>query len=490
MFEILTTKQMRDFEENTMKKLNINETDLMKKAGLALTKDFLSRVNPDINAKILVLAGIGNNGGDSLVMQKELIKSGYDLKLCVIGNLEKASSSFKYYFDPSNDNLLIDNQEALEELEKEINDYKYVIDAIFGIGLKREVKGIQEKVIEILNKHERIVYSIDIPSGLSPDSGLVLNKAVKANYTGVLGNMVFGNLLNDALDHQGEINILDIEIIGDETVKAKYLELDEINIKPMERKHNSYKYTYGLGLFIGGHVSMMGAIQMAAMASIRSGLGIARVIHGDMTNSFTRFYPELIFQSVTKYENIKPFLNKANSIVFGPGMETNSPMFNRVLDHLLNKDNPILIDAGGLEYINLNQKPKNMNCILTPHSGELARMFSVTVKEVIEEPLKYISMLTELGYTVVYKGPASIIADKNETYIIQAKNPGLAKAGTGDCLSGIIASYMVNNTPIQAALKGVALHSLAAENAVRNKSIYSMTASDLIESISEVLKNL
>ncbi len=487
---VFSVTEMREAEEYTMKTLNISVTELMFKAGKALAEDFLSRVKPEKSSRILMVSGTGNNGGDGLVLTKELLDFDYQVELMIIGDMTRASESFKHYLDGINVILNVRNDADIDNVKETFEKADYILDGIFGIGLKREVSGVYRSIIDIINETNKPVYSLDIPSGISPENGIKLGTSIKAKFTGVVGNLKLGNLLNDALDHHGEIEILDIGIISNDSQNITYLDFHDVDINPLERTHNSNKYTYGLGLFIGGSKTMMGAIQMAAMSSLRSGLGIARVFYEESATNITQLFPELILQSYNKYETIKNHLPKAKAIVFGPGMEKNSPASNRVLDHLLKKDIPLLIDAGGLAYINTQQSLESNHCVLTPHAGELARMFSVDTKEVLNAPLEYIGRLTEKGYVVLYKGPATIISDQKKTYILQAKNPGLAKAGTGDVLSGIIAAYLISNDPISAAIKGMALHSLAAETAREKIGVCSMTASDVIKSIGDVLKGL
>lgn len=488
MEKVLSVAMMKAAESFTMNKFNISETDLMAKAGKALAEDFLTRGKPGKSNLVLFVLGIGNNGGDGLVVFRTLIEKGYLVKLLIIGNITNASESFKYYFDENFDYVNTKDKTNLEQTRVLIESADYIIDGIFGIGLKREIKGIYKEIVDMVNLSSSTTYSLDIPSGISPENGIILGTAIKSDLTGVVGYLKFGNLLNDALDYHGKIKVLDVGIISETESETEYIDFHDVDISPLERKHNSHKYTYGLGLFLGGNITMMGSIQMSAMAAMKSGLGIARVLHGKSVPNVVQLYPELILQSISKYETVKQFLPKAKTIVFGPGMEKNSPMFGRVLDHLLNKEIPLLVDANGLEYININQSLESEHVIITPHAGELARMVSVKVEEVLENPLRYINSLTKKGYVVLLKGPATIIADKEKTYILQAKNPGLAKAGTGDVLSGIISAYLVDDKPIRAAVKGMALHSLVAEKARESVGVYSLTATDIINSISKVLK--
>ncbi|MFA6647553.1 MAG: NAD(P)H-hydrate epimerase, partial [Candidatus Izemoplasmatales bacterium] len=273
MIKVFYEKEIRRQEKITCEEKQICSKDLMYQAGYVLTKDFLSRVLRDSNQQVLVIANTGNNGGDALIMYQELMKLGYRAKLVIVGNLEKASEDFMFYYDR------IESKEeifSINHVKDLLLSSRYVIDGIFGIGLKKEVSGEYKDLINLINKSEKIIYSIDIPSGIHPDSGLVMNAAVKANFTGVVGYYKLGNFLNDALDYHGETKLLDIGLIEGYS-DIYYLNLDEVDLSK-KRLHNSNKYSYGKVAFIGSS-SMPGAINLAAISALRSGIGLAEVFY-------------------------------------------------------------------------------------------------------------------------------------------------------------------------------------------------------------------
>ncbi len=484
---VYDVQAVKEAEAWTMEKLNISEVELMKKAGTELTADFLSRVKPEKTARILIVASTGNNGGDSLVMYNKLKQEGFDPKLVVLGDLAKASTSFKHYFAKIKKYENIDTGNRIGEFEKFVKATDILIDGIFGLGLSRNVEGIYAQAIDIINDNRLTVYSIDIPSGISPENGLVLNKAIKADYTGVLGLLKIGNLINDALDYHGHWQLLDIGIEPRVSSKIKYVDYHEIDISPKARFNNSHKYTYGYGLFFGGDQGMTGSIQMSALAALRSGMGIAKVVSATALESMNRFYPEILYQSIKAPEEIDADIQKASSAVFGPGMKPGAKLFGQILDQLISQNIPVLIDAGGFKYLDEKQ-PGKSKIVLTPHQGELTRIFAVKPAQIVREPFTYIAKLTDRGFTVLLKGPATIIADNNQIFISQAINPGLAKAGTGDVLSGMIGAYLSGFAPIEACLRGFALHCLAGQKARQAKTVYSILPTDIIDQISEVFK--
>ncbi|OQX93098.1 MAG: NAD(P)H-hydrate dehydratase [Tenericutes bacterium 4572_104] len=308
--------------------------------------------------------------------------------------------------------------------------------------------------------------------------------AIKANFTGVVGLYKIGNLINDAMDYHGEMKLLDINIIKETSLKSKFIEIDKYHLTLKKRLHNSHKYSYGLGVFIGGSKAMMGSIQMSAMAGLKSGLGIVKILTEE--NNFTQFYPELIID-YNLGNNTIPELEKAKVVVFGPGIKKNTN-HQILLNYLLEKDIPLIIDGSGFLYIE-PKSYKNKNIILTPHLGELAKFLRVEQKEILNAPLKYLKEITDLGFHILLKGPCNILASQDEIRFIQVNNTGLATAGSGDVLTGIISGMLANNLDILKALTdSIFIQQVSSDYA---KDLYgetSIIATDILNNIYKVLK--
>ncbi len=484
--EVVSVKQMRILEEQTMKIKNLTSIDLMKDAGLALTDDFLKRVNPKKSSIITVFAGVGNNGGDALTVAIELQKKGYTPHVFVIGNFSKASDTFRNYFDEVGQVKIIDSYESLDLYQESIFSSNYIIEGIFGIGLTKPIIGFREQLIKYINESDTIVYSIDIPSGINPENGLVLGEAIKANYTGIVGLYKVGNLMNDAMDYHGKMKLLDINIIREASLKSTFIDIRNYHLELKKRLHNSHKYSYGLGVFIGGSKAMMGSIQMSAIAGLKSGLGIVKILTETNDFNFTQFYPELMIDSNLGNDSI-PELKKAKVVVFGPGLNLHKN-HQILLDYLLEKDIPLIIDGSGFKYLE-PKSYKNKNIILTPHLGELAKFLSVRQTNIIENPLYYIKKITDLGFHILLKGPCNILASKDEIRFIQVNNTGLATAGSGDVLSGIISGMLANNLDILKALTdSVFIQQVSSDYAKNLYGETSMLATDVLSNIHKVLK--
>lgn len=483
---ILNVSEMRDFETYTMEVLDMKEVELMHQAGKALTKDFINRTNANKNSRISLILGTGNNGGDGLVMALELQKSGFKTTIYIIGNIDNTSDAFSHYFKMIDGYSNILNNDGVNEYRNEILNTDFIIDGLFGIGLARDITDYRKDLIHLINQSTAQKYSIDIPSGLNPNTGLVMNTCVNADFTGIVGYYKLGNLLNNALDMQGEIQVVDIGLITKYIINRQYIDLEDQHLHVPNIAHGMNKYTKGLGLFFGGRKQMMGSIQMSAISGLKSGLGIA-CVGSNLTHSFTQFYPELIIKDYQD-EDFNELIEKAKVVVFGPGMEKQDKRYLELFEKVMNEDKPVILDATGLEYLDLEKKYMNKQVILTPHTGEMARLFNVRTKSVLENPLKYVNTLTNLGYHVILKGQTTIIASQDEMLFIQAKNPGLATAGSGDVLSGIIAGYAAHYDLFDTMVQAVTLHSRAGMLAREKYSEISMTATNIIEHIHEVIK--
>lgn len=481
MESVLSVKEMREIESLSLKELKINEVDLMKQAGLELTEDFLERAKPEVHDVISVVSGVGHNGGDGLVMFLELLKRGYKPKMIILGHIDKASSAYRYLFDMVNKEtkVIFLTKENDIEVQKALVSSKYIVDALLGVGLTRPLDGQYLDLVQMINSLQKKVYSVDIPTGIHPDNGLLFNEAIRADYTGVIGVYKYGNIINDALDYHGDIKVLDIGLVKKHDVEVKLISEKDFSIQPKKRIHNSYKYHYGLGYFIGGSKTMPGAINLSVLAAMRAGQGIAHVVQENPVPK----HLEVIYEDINEDFDF----SKADSIVFGPGLNPNEKSYKKIYDKINDSKIKSVIDGGGLKFVDLD-KVNNPNIILTPHEKEFSDLFDVDVLEVEHHPFEYIKKIVDKGITLLLKGQTNVIANKKHIYLYQAKNPGLATAGSGDVLAGIISSYLIDNEPLSACIKGVLLHSKAASLARETYGEVSMLAGDIISHIHKVIK--
>jgi NAD(P)H-hydrate epimerase len=517
--KVLTGTQMSNIDKRAITELNIDGLILMETAGLKvfqkiqeIIKDW-DKSEQTTFKNIVVVAGKGNNGGDGFVIARHLIQAG--IPTTVYGTTEYLNlygETLKNYQALENfGDINIITDETLEDLRDNIIESSIVVDALFGTGFKGTVEDIYEEIIEIINESDGIIISVDIPSGVEADTGKVLNIAVEADYTITFAAPKLGLLLFPGADYAGEVETVDIsipEILIATTDSNTYLTDDDYVFNTMPwRPENSNKGTYGKTLTIAGCQSMTGAGLLSAISILKSGAGTSTLASpSSVVPYLTGSYPEITFlplkenalktlcaESATELDDK---LDNYQSILIGPGLSINKDIIeflDIIISKLLETEIPVLIDADGLNCLSkLSGIKLTENFILTPHPRELSRLLKVEKEEILEDRLKYAQLAAKkYNCCVILKGAKSIIATEECAYINPTGNSGLATAGTGDVLSGIITSLMVQGlTTFEAGICGTYIHGLAADIAVNDKTEFSLLATDVINYIPEALKKL
>jgi len=488
-FPVLSVKAMHELDQKTLTHQQLTPLELLIRAGYQLTEALLKQLflNP-AEDKFLCVAGPGLNGGDAIVMADRLKTLGFEVRLFII-NLASMHETSKRALASLHPDIQISSD--LKTLKTWLVKSHFVIDGIFGIGLNKPVKGKYLEAIHLINARDAYLISIDIPSGIHGDNGLVLGAAIKAQRTLIVGHYKLGNVLQDAKDYQGIRTLVDIGL--EPLINHKSYLVHEGYFKDLRvhRKHHTHKYDYGSVLTIGGAKGMMGAPYLASLSALKMGTGLSFTMHHkkDYQERF-KLHPEIMAFPYETLDDLKAILPKQKAIVFGPGLGRHNDTNDTILKALLETTHPIIIDADGLFYLKpyLNQSPKKP-IILTPHVGEMARLFEVHKEKVQDDPLYYIKKLTAKSYTVLLKGPTSILASKNKILLSAFGTPVLATAGSGDVLSGMIAALIAKGfDPFEALNFAVYIHSQAGYSAGLKLGVESVLASDIIHHIGAVLE--
>lgn len=497
--QIVSAQEMRLLDRLTIKEKNITSFELMTHAGMGIFKYIIAKELISLSDSILIVSSTGNNGGDGLVVAGLLSDTGVDVRIVLLGNTENQSVENKQATQECVKKGLkinkISIEEDLELFASLIDEATIVVDGIFGTGLNNDVKGIYQEVITYINRSYAKVISIDLPSGINADNGLVMKVAVKADHTIVIQNYKQGNLLNDALDYSGKIHLIDIGILQNLYPEPQIL-LHTIYLrnKIQKRPRNSHKYHFGSILTIGGTKGMMGAPILAGISALKTGTGLSSVTYNEKYAKYINNpYPELMVNTYLGIEDIPSQVQKKSAIIFGPGLGKNDEVNINILNYLLSLDVPLIVDADGIYYLKqlIKEYSTRPNLVITPHYQEMATFLGINIEDVKQEPVLFAKNIAHTyNMTVVLKGACTIITNNEETYFSIHGNPGMATAGTGDALSGIIASLLGRGyTPLEASKLGVLIHSKAGEIASIDYGEESMTASDLINSIYKVLKD-
>lgn len=456
-------------------------TTLMERAGKALF-DALQQHFPQTK-DLLVLCGSGNNGGDGFVVARLAKQAGLNVTLYCNAELQKASSDTQL----ARQKWLDIEGEIQANLPTTFNSFDLIIDALLGTGIKQAVREPYQTIIAQINQAQRPVISIDIPSGINADTGQVYGQAIQATLTVTFVALKAGLLTGIGKQYCGKLLLDDLGIANQfeqiATSNGTFYQLEHIPPLP-KRQINSYKGHFGRLLCIGGYRTMPGAIRLSANAALRCGAGLVNVLcHPESRVLVHNNLPELILEDDST--TLQPLLEWADSIIIGPGLsqqQWGKSLFKQVVDYQGKHCKPLVIDADGLTL--LAQAPLTLghHCILTPHPGEAARLLNCSVNEIETDRLASAQKIAQKYQCQVnLKGAGSVIITDTQLAICQDGNPGMASAGMGDTLTGIIGALLAQGlNSADALLHASALHARAGDLAAQKDGEHGMLASDLI----------
>ncbi|ANB59812.1 NAD(P)H-hydrate dehydratase [Anoxybacteroides amylolyticum] len=498
---VVTASEMYAIDRYTIEKVGISEDTLMENAGQAIATILRERF--DKTARIAILAGSGNNGGDGVVTARVLKSEGYNVDLWLIPSSEKMKGAAKRALDIYQHA----GYEAKSYIEHSLSLERYdvIVDALLGIGVKGEVRSPYKEIIQEVNNIDSLtVYAIDLPSGIPADGGEV-EIAIQADVTMTVQYPKLSAYTFPTADYYGELVVVDIGIPPRALEIASFCQLwTEADVKQTlpVRKRSSHKGTYGKALIIGGSRPMPGAITLTAKAALRSGAGLLTMaVPDDIYPVVANRIPEaMLFPCQTETGYFAGAIDFASldvdAIAIGPGMGRTAGT-NQIVQATLAQDVPVVLDADALffwkEYAFL-LKTRTKPTVITPHPGELARMLQLSIQEVEKHRFTLSKQLaTDYGIYVVLKGPYTIVTTPDgKQYINATGNPALAKGGSGDVLTGIIVAFLMQHDSIQTAVSNaVFVHGKAADWLVQHgHSPHSVLATDVIDALPSILFEL
>lgn len=478
---VYSTEQIREIEYIAMNQQGIAGFDLMKQAGQsafsAMCKHF-----PHAK-KIIVVTGIGNNAGDGYIVARLALDAGLLCQVMPLGKIDSlkgdAAQAQQYFMS---------HEESTEvTTEHDLTQYDLIVDAILGIGLKRPLNGLFANIIDQINACTMPVLSLDVPSGLNADTGKIFAHAVQAELCVTFIGLKSGLLTGLARDHINHLVLAPLSIDSKTLNKVKNLGstiADSIRNKFLpQRKATSYKGTFGHVLVIGGNRGYPNAARLAGEAAARVGAGLVSVItHPDSVSPIASGCASLMVTGSEDTHALNDLLKQATTIIIGPGLGRDAwakKMFARVIGCKL----PTIIDADALHW--LSQNPGiHPHSILTPHSGEAAKLLSCAKIDIESDRLSAVLAINEQyqGVTVL-KGAGTLICHDRQLRFCTGGNASLATGGTGDVLSGIIGGLVAQGIPLaDAAACGVHIHAKASE-LISNQGTRGKLASDLFSQL-------
>jgi len=500
MIKILNALQIKDADKHTIQNEPISSIDLMERAANAFVLQFHADYS-EIDYPIHIFCGNGNNGGDGLAIARLLLHQKKEVTVYVF-------HAKKYAVDFSNN--LIRLQKKNKKCIHYINDVSFIdnilsnsfiIDSIFGTGLNATINedSLQYKIIEKINsRHFYQVIAVDIPSGLFADQS-TNSICIEANKTYTFQFPKLSFLLPESGKYVNDFTVLDINLHPDIINKSHtlfyYITKKDIADKIKYRKKYSHKGTYGHALIIAGSYGKMGAAVLTSKACLRSGCGLVTVhIPKCGYEIMQTFFPEAMcsIDKNAKYFSKNSEDGKYDTVAIGPGIGTHPTTIKAFENLLAQVKTPIIMDADALNILSKKKELQKLvpkNSILTPHPKEFERLVGAWTNDFERLTLQQ-NFSKKNKVIVILKGANTSISDINGcVYFNSTGNAGMATAGTGDVLTGIITSLLAQQyAPLDAAIMGVYLHGLAGDNALQQQSMESLIASDIIENIGAAFK--
>lgn len=487
MKKLLTSKRMQEIDAYTSTQFQLSSLVLMERAALC-TVQAIEEAQFDLN-RIAVICGTGNNGGDGVAVARILKERNVSSDVFVIGDKAKLSSSLSTQIYTYEQYGVSVNYITTTELISTLNtsNYTLIVDALFGVGLNRILDDSYQNLIHTINELSSDIVSVDIPSGVNATDGSIMGAAVKSQLTVTYGYYKIGQYLYPGSEYCGKLILNPIGIVQDieHHIDDVYLH-DSINRRT--RPAYSNKGTFGKLLIIAGSSDVAGALIMAAKSAFRSGVGMIKVItHERNRDLMIQELPEVM---ITTYQDKVPDLtydlNWANVVAIGPGLSTGN-VAKELLTTVLTKSTlPLVVDADAITLLAQNpvllQKKTVQTLIITPHLGEFSRISGEEITDIKNHLIKSCRNFAEKKDLIcVLKDSRTIISDGEHTYLNATGNCGMATAGSGDVLFGLIASLLAQGySPLDAASIGCYIHGACGDLAVESSSQSQLIATDII----------
>lgn len=508
--KILSAQKIKEGDAYTIKHEPISSVDLMERAGECCFRwiyDRAPNLFPDQlderDYAFKVFCGVGNNGGDGLVIARLLNRNGYDVEVFIVDFSDKQSDDFK-----TNLQRIAKSKMGIHRIKKEsdipeIPQNALVIDAMFGTGISRKVEGIAGSVIRKINQSGAVIVAIDMPSGLFDEDNSENDREtiVNANYTLTFQFLKLAFLLGENVGHVGQCEVLDIGLHPDfvESVETDRFYLTPVMVRSIVPVRNkfSHKGTFGHSAVIAGSKGKYGAAILCTRGAVHSGSGLVTTILPQSGIDVLQVsVPEAMAYITKGVDHLEgmPDLEPYSAIGMGPGMGTSSQTQKLVHDVLKNAKVPVVVDADAVNALAENPEWKKLlrpEIVLTPHPGEFKRLVGEWNND-FEKLEKQVAWAMANKVHLVLKGAhTSVATPDGKVYINSTGNPGMATGGSGDVLTGIITGLLAQGySPRDAAVAGVFLHGKSGDLASENNGHEALVASDLIKYLGKAFLSL
>jgi NAD(P)H-hydrate epimerase len=535
--KVVTANQMRRIDQQTIEDIGIPGMVLMEHAGSAIVRTIQSQF-PNCR-RIGIVVGKGNNGGDGLVIARQLSHVGQSVQIFLVSPPDHFTGDALTNLQiVQNLKLPIEHvcsETALEAMEGKIAACELIVDAIFGTGLRGGVRGDIAAVIERINAIQRPVIAIDLPSGLDADTGQVEGACIRADYTVTIGLPKRGLLLHPGAELTGQLEVADIgfpaRVINAQNIRVNWTQSTANARDPCAevcewippRPRHSHKGTYGRVFMVAGSTGMTGAAALGCEAALRVGAGLVTlgipkslnpILEVKLSEVMTLPLPETAEGSLAfaAKSQILEFVERTSSILaVGPGLSQGPETVELIHSLIRENRTPVVIDADGLNALSQGEmtveSPRatvkallsslTAPAVLTPHPGEMSRLIGSSVRELEQDRIGIaqqfapeLSNTSEQDITLVLKGAPTVIAGADgEVWLNSTGNPGMATAGMGDVLTGVIAGLIAQGvSSFNAAVLGVYLHGLAGDIVAQSLGMHGLMAGDVLNAIPKAIQ--
>ena len=515
MMLIVTAAQMQALDRRTIEEAGVPGTTLMERAGAGVVASLRQQIGSLRGKTITILCGKGNNGGDGFVVARLLHREQAKVKvlnMAPASDLSRDAATKYRQLVRTAGKTVAKPFSSANQIQSMLQDSDVIIDALLGTGLAAPVSGRYAEAIERINQAQRLTVAVDLPSGIHADTGAVLGQAVKADLTVTFGLPKLGLFQNQGIDHAGRVEIVDIGI------PSAYVDAVESRIHLITapfvrtalppRRLSSHKGTFGHAGIIAGSVGKTGAAAMSAQAALRMGAGLVTVaipasvndvLEAKLLEVMTIPMPETKARTLsrTALDRLNDFIAARTAVAIGPGLSTHPETVELVQALVRKLDRPSVLDADALNAL-AGRAALLTECkvppILTPHPGEMARLVTASSAQSVNEDRigTAARFAMERGCYLVLKGARTVIAGPDGMVAIcPTGNPGMATAGTGDVLTGMIAGLLAQGVASwEAACAATYAHGLAGDLAAETMGQASVIARDVMDHIPYALTNI
>ena len=520
--QLVTSQQIAAIDKRTIEQHGIPGITLMHRAGQAVVSELLARVGSVSGERVIVLCGRGNNGGDGFVVARLLREQKAKVEVYLLAEQEKITGDAKLAMEEwlvagGTITPLVDD-EALLRAAGTWGGADYLIDGLLGTGLRGEAHGVMRTAIEAVDRLRVPLVAIDIPSGISSDTGQVCGVALRATLTVTFGLPKVGHAFYPGKRHCGTLCVADIgfpqEALEAEAGKTFMAGRDDACRWVPRREPDAHKGSVGRVLVVAGSVGMTGAAALSSETALRAGAGLVYlacpeslndILEVKLTEVITIPLPEVRRKrclALRAHGEVRRLAEDVNVVAIGPGLGRHRETTELVRRFVGECAKPLVIDADGLFALSPVSSLAGKSAdgfrfgegvVLTPHYGECARLLGVDIPDVRKDPVGTCQRAAkEWGLTLLLKGaPTVVCGPSGETWVNPTGNPGMASAGSGDVLTGLIAGFIAQGVePEIAARLGAYVHGMAGDFARDELGVHGMIAGDILRHVPKTLKEL